>query len=191
MGVVESVAEAVAPSWLSIPLKLFGWAKSAGTWLVAHPVPALCLALAGTGFYGYHEHRLYLAERAAVSSLQNSYADAQAQAKAKADQDKAKNEAAIAQFAGVTNHDYEDGIADGRSSLAGWLRGQIAGSARRVPATPEDHAPGVPVQPPATAAVALTEEQLKGWDADYQYGVSCRAYVLDLVGMMDGKKTAP
>lgn len=178
-------------------LKAFGiWQKISGAisaafgWAIKNPWIAASLVLAAATWWFHHDDIKYHARYAALVK-----ADAAAQKVAAANialarADKAKSEAAVAQFAGVTNHDYEDGVADGRDQLATYfaakLRSATSSRSGTASSASQDHAASVPEQPSATPTVAFTQDQLKDWDADYQYGLSCQAYAQGLAKLYDG-----
>lgn len=190
MGIIESAADMVAGPWVW-PLKILGGLKSAGSWLLNNPVIGLSLLLAVVGWFAYHEHALYAQERAARALDHKTYAAAQATALAKANAQKTTAETVSAQFAGVTNHDYEDGIADGKSQLAAYvarrLQSAAQSSAPSVPAATQDRVAPVSGQSAPSPAVAFTQQQLTGWDADYQYGQTCYKWAQGVSAMFDGK----
>ena len=80
---------------------------------------------------------------------------------------------------------YEQGIVDGRASLAGWMRDHSAPSGASSAA--QDHAAVVPATSgPTSPTVALTEAQLILWDQTYQDDQSCRMWASGIAKMFDG-----
>lgn len=191
MGLLDTAAEAVAPPWLSIPLKVLGGIKAAMAWLFAQPWRILAACLAVALFFAFHYRADYLAEKDGWAKDKAAFELAQKQAAAKAASQKTKDEAAIAQFSGVTNHDYEDGLADGRRQLAAYVAGRVRDrnqGATGQPAAPApDHAPGLPEGTAPAPAVAFTEQQLTGWDRDYEYGLACYKWGQGIARRFDGQ----
>jgi len=173
-------------------MRALGWLGSAWTALaglvVRYPWQCACAGLLLACAWLWHGKvdavRGRMTDRAA-------YVKAQFDAKALADKQRAKLVADLANFSGVTNHDYEDGLADGRNQLATYFNGRLrvnAQSSASGASTPsKDNSSPISGTGTTTAAVAFTQEQLDGWETDYQYGLKCRELVRGIADRFNGK----
>ena len=201
MGLITSIVEnaAVAAATAAFPplgwaLKLLGGIESAVTWCFATWTRALItvavLVLAIGGWYILHLR----ADLAAANTTIAQFKTAQKAAAAIAKQDNTQAVAAVAQLNGVTDHDYEDGLAVGKAQLAAWIAAHrvypapAAGAIGIAPAAAQDHPAGVSASPtPATAAVAISQPQLTIWDQTWQDDHDCRIWANAIAELFDGK----
>ena len=172
----------------SIWSRLGTWLSAFATWASKNPWIALAVLSIALNVVQLVIHKRDLAKAAAFKV-------AQVAAVAIEKKDDAGASAAVVKLNGVTDHDYEDGVADGRAQLAAWfaahqpgaggMRGASASSGAGTPA--EDHAAPVVADPAGGTTVAFTEDQLKGWDLDYDSAVACQTWAAHIAAMFDGK----
>ena len=176
-----------------LALAAWNWIKRAWTSLfgvVAHyPWQALCTVLLVLLVWNWHGEHEAVAGRAADRA---AYAKAQQDAKALWAKKTAGAEAANAQLNEGSEHDHQNGIETGRVELATYFADRLPRAAQGGAGQPSSAAQGDPatVSGPASSAptMAFTEAQLRdGWDADYQYGLSCYNWAQGVAKLYDGK----
>jgi len=173
-------------------MRALGWLRSAWSALmglvIRYPWQCACAGLLLACAWLWHGKMDAISGRMADRA---AYIKAQTDAKALADARTAKLESNLAQFSGVTNHDYEDGLADGRNQLAtyfdGRLRVNAKGSTGGTISPSKDNPASISGTSAPPATVAFTQEQLDGWETDYQYGLKCREFARGIADRFNGK----
>lgn len=189
MGLFTFIAEKAAVSTVTAAFPPAGWVIKAWSWLTVSPVRMLAAALLLLSLYTWHLHSALGRDERTIASFKT----AQKIAAVVVRKDTVQAVTAVDKLNGVTEHDYEDGLAQGRAELAAYvaahrMRGDGASAGGRPAPAPGDQTPSVPaVAGSAAPTVAFTEAELSVWDKTWEDDHECRAWAEGVAAMFDGK----